>query len=66
MQQLLWDELKVAHECFASPLNCFFPSFNSAFPDTDSAFGSAGSFFKWRPEPARGGSFQVRFTNKSS
>ena len=50
----VFDELSrsfgVRHECFASPLNCFMPRFCSLFPDTDGFFGSAGNFFKFRPE----------------
>ncbi|CAM9416480.1 unnamed protein product [Chrysoparadoxa australica] len=53
---VLRDQLGVALECFASPLNCRYSRYCSAFLDTDAAFGSIGSFFNFHPTH---GSFQA-------
>ena len=54
--EVLHEDLKVACECFASPLNCRYGSYCSAFDDTDARFGSMGSFFDFAPKK---GSFEV-------
>ncbi|XP_075264765.1 uncharacterized protein LOC142356883 [Convolutriloba macropyga] len=54
--RLLTEQLGVALECFASPLNTFLGRFCSAFPDVDCPFGSQGSFWGFAPST---GSYQV-------
>ncbi|KAK8803262.1 hypothetical protein WA158_000956 [Blastocystis sp. Blastoise] len=55
---ILVDQMKVSHECFASPFNCYEPlgSYCSRCLDTDQYFGSKGSFFDFYPEE---GSFEA-------
>ena len=43
--KLLYEQLDIQFECFASPLNCTCPHYTSAFPLSDFMFGSVGSFF---------------------
>jgi phosphorylated CTD-interacting factor 1 len=54
--EVLRSHLRVAFECFASPLNARYGRFCSAFDDTDACFGSAGSFFSFA---ADSGSYEV-------
>ena len=46
---VLFQELQVSGECFASPLNARYCHFCSAFPDVDCFFGAHGSFFSFTP-----------------
>lgn len=52
-------ELKVKHECFASPLNRTLISYGSLFNDTDKWFKSKGSFIHLRDKFPKGGAFQA-------